>query len=142
MIDQINYLKSVDYIAISNDRKNREDDLLCKEETDKLRTLVKQLCWITGQTRPDLAFEVCQLSSILNHSKVYDILKAKKLFLKARKENILLRFELPGPIEYFKIVCCSDSSSGNLKDGGLQGGFLIYLVGGNNVFSSIMWKSK
>ena len=49
---------------------------------------------------------------------------------------------MPGPIEYFKIVCSNDSSLGNLKDGGLQGGFIIYLVGENNVYSSIMWKSK
>ena len=37
IIDQVNYIKSVDYIAISNDKKNRKDDLLCKEETDNLR---------------------------------------------------------------------------------------------------------
>ena len=37
IIDQVNYIKSVDYIAISNDRKNRKDDLLSKEETDNLR---------------------------------------------------------------------------------------------------------
>ena len=43
IIDQVNYIKSVDYIAISNDRKNQKDDLLCMEETDNLRTLVGQL---------------------------------------------------------------------------------------------------
>ena len=50
--------------------EKQEYDLLCKEEIDNIRTLVWQLGSITGQTRPDLAFEVCQLSSILNHSKV------------------------------------------------------------------------
>ena len=34
MIDEVNYIKSIDYIAISNDRKKQEDDLLCKEEND------------------------------------------------------------------------------------------------------------
>ena len=76
MIDEVNYIKSVDNIAISNDRKKQKYDLLCKEENDNIRTLVWQLDSITGQTRPDLAFEVCQLSSILNHSKVDGILKA------------------------------------------------------------------
>ena len=141
-IDQINYIKSIDYIAISNNRKNQKDDLLCKEENDNIRTLVGQLGWITGQTRPDLAFEVCQLNSILNHSKVDDILKANKLLLKAKSEDILLRFGLPGPIENFKVVCYNDSSLGNLKDGGSQGGFIICLVGENNVSSPTMWKSK
>ena len=114
----------------------------CAKKKMITRTLVGQLGWITGQTRPDLAFEVCQLSSILNHSKVDSILKANKLLLKAKSENILLRFGLPGPIENFKIVCFNDSSLGNLKDGGSQCGFIIYLVGENNVSSPIMWKSK
>ena len=142
IIDQIKCIKSVDYIAISDNRKNQEDDLLCKKENDNIGTLVGQLGWITGQIRPDLAFELCQLSSILNHSKVDDILKANKLLLKAKSENILLRFGLLDPIENFKIVCCNDTSLGNLKDAGSQGGFIICLVGENNVSSPTMWKSK
>ena len=55
MIDQVNYIKSVDYIAVSNDRKKQKDDL--EEENDNIRTLVGQLGWVTGKTRPDLASE-------------------------------------------------------------------------------------
>ena len=47
-----------------------------------------------------------------------------------------------GPIEHFEIVCYNDLSLGNLKDGGSQGGFIIYRVGGNNVSLPIMWNSK
>ena len=90
--------------------------MLCKEENDNIRTLVGQLGWITGQRRPDLFFEICELSSISNDSKVDDILKANKL-LKTRNENILLRFGLPGAIENLKIVCYNDSPCGNLKYG-------------------------
>ena len=129
IIDQVNYIKSVDYIAISNDRKNQKDDLLWKEENDYLRTLVGHLGWITGQTRLDLALRVCQMSSTLNHSKVDDTLKASKLLLKAKNKNILVRFGLHGPIENFKIFYYNDSSLGNLKDGESQSRFIIYLVG-------------
>ena len=54
----------------------------------------------------------------------------------------MLRFGLPGPTENFKIVCYNDSSLGTLKNGGSQGGFIIYLDGENNVSSPIMRKSK
>ena len=77
--------------------------MTCCVKKSNIRTLVGQLGWITGRTRPDLAFEVCQLSSILNCSKV-DILKANKLLLKAKNENISLRFGLSGPTEDFKTV--------------------------------------
>ena len=46
---------------------------------------------------------------------------------------MLTRFGLPGPIKIFKIVCYNGSALGNLQDDGSQGGFIIYLVGENNV---------
>ena len=119
-------------------KKNQKDDLLWKKENDNMRTLLGQLGWITGQT--DLAFEVCQLSSILNRSKVDDVLKGNKLLLQAKNKNTLLRYGLSGPIENFKIFCYNDSSLGNLKNGGSQGGFIIYLIG--DVSSPTMCKSK
>ena len=54
----------------------------------------------------------------------------------------MLGLGLPGPIENFKIVCYNDSSLRNLKDGGSQGGFIIYLVGENNISLPIMWKCE
>ena len=55
--------------------KSKKDGPLCKEENYNVRTLVGQLGCITGQTSPNLTFEVSQLSSILHDSKD-DILKA------------------------------------------------------------------
>ena len=43
IIDQVNYIKSINYIAISNDRKKQKDDLLFKEENDNIITLERQL---------------------------------------------------------------------------------------------------
>ena len=115
--------------------------MLCKDNYN-IKTLVGQLVWITGQTKSDLAFEVCQLSSILNHSKIDDILKATKHLLKAKIENLLLTFGLSRPIGKFEIVCYNDLLLGNLKNGGFQSGFITYLVGENNVSSPITWKSE
>ena len=107
------------------EKKTQKDDLMWKKENDNIRTLLGQLGWITGQT--DLVFDVCQLSSILHRSKVDDVLKGNKLLLQAK--NTLLRYGLSGPIGNFKIFCYNDSSLGNLKNGGSQGGFIIYLIG-------------
>ena len=54
ILDQVNYINTVDVNAISNDRKKKQkDDLLCKEENDNIRALVGQLGWITRQNRPN-----------------------------------------------------------------------------------------
>ncbi|CAG2211672.1 unnamed protein product [Mytilus edulis] len=41
-----------------------------------------------------------------------------------------------------RLVVFSDSSLGNLSDGGTQGGHFIVLVGENGLFSPITWQSK
>ena len=53
-------------------------------------SLVRQLGWITEQTRTDLAFHACQLSSQLNKSTRDSILKANKLLAIAEKKNVLI----------------------------------------------------
>ena len=78
----------------------------------------------------------------MNHSKVEHILKANKVLAKAKAENVPIRLGLPGSVYDFRFACYNDSSLGNLKDGGSQGGFVIYLVDKNNNCSPIMWKSK
>ena len=60
MLDQNEYIDSLDYINISKNRKQQKNDKLSSDEIDELRSLVGQLGWVAGQTRPDLAFEVCQ----------------------------------------------------------------------------------
>ena len=66
--------------------------------------------------------------------------KTNTLLLKAKLKNIFLRFALPHPTENFKIIYYNDSSV-NLKVGGSQGRFIIYLIC-ENVSSQIMRKSK
>lgn len=54
----------------------------------------------------------------------------------------MILLEWPGSTKNFKIVCHNDASLGNLQDGRSKGGFIIILVGEDNISSSIMWKSK
>ena len=101
-----------------------------------------ELGWIAGQTRPDLSFEVCQLSSCFNHSTINDIIKGNKLLRKAKRERAFLRFDSPGKKGNFRIVCFIEASLGNVNNGEAQGVFRIYLVGDNKICSPIMWQSK
>lgn len=142
VLNQNDYIKSIDFIDIDNHKMKKKDDSLTESELEDLRSLVGQLGWVAGQTRPDLSFEVCQLSSCFNHATVNDVLKANKLLKKAKQENISLSFGVPGKLDKLKFVCFNDASLGNLKDGGSQGGYVIYLVGENETSSPIMWQSK
>ena len=45
-----------------------------QNECDSLKTVIGQLGWITGQTRPDLASETCILSSNSKNATVNEII--------------------------------------------------------------------
>ncbi len=53
-----------------------------------------------------------------------------------------MRFLYLGKDSSVKLVVYSDSSMGNLPDGGTQGRHFIMLMGENGKFSPISWQSK
>ena len=55
--------------------------------------------WSTGQTRLDLAFGICMLSSNCKNTTANEIIQANKILEKARRENIFLIFGLKGNIK-------------------------------------------
>ena len=54
---------------------------------------------MTGQTRLDVAFEICMLSNNCKNTTVNEIIQANKILEKPRRENIFLRFGLKGNIK-------------------------------------------
>lgn len=121
--------------------EKHKTDLHLPEENYN-RSLVRQLGWITEQTRTDLAFHACQLSSQLNKSTRDSILKANKLLAIAEKKNVLIGIGKHRSIKNFETVCKNEASLGKLKDGGSYRCFIIHLVDEDKVSSPIMQKSK
>ena len=140
-IDQTDYITTLKPIDISKERKMYQSSKLDENETDGLKTVIDQLRWITGQTRPDLAFETCMLSSNSKNTTVNEIIQANNILEKATRENLILRFGLTGNIKNFKIIGFNDASFGNLSDGSSQG-YIIYLLNEIGECTRISWQSK
>ena len=47
-----------------------------------------------------------------------------------------------GSLENIKLVGFSDASFANLRDGGSQGGYIIFVVGDNKKYMPIAWQSR
>ena len=92
------------------------------------RALVGQLNWLSTQTRPDVSFDVCELSTVLNAATVDDVLRVNKVVKKVKQRRVTLQFQPLDCADGFTIECYSDASFGNLPKGGSQGGFVIFLV--------------
>ena len=59
-----------------------------------------------------------------------------------KSERVTLKFSNLGDISSCNIVIYSDASLGNLRDGGSQGEFLVFLEGENKKFSLVYWQSS
>ena len=82
-VDQTSYINNNDCVEMDAKRKANKNDMLTDIETKKYRTLIGQLSWMACQTRPDLSFDLCELSSVANKAKVSDMTKANTVLPKA-----------------------------------------------------------
>ena len=135
---QDSYIDSSEEIKIEN--KTDKSRILNAGEQSLFRTICGQLNWISTQSRPDISFDVCQLSTKLNSATVQDVLTANKVLRKVKQTRLALKYgKIVQPL---KLVAYCDASFGNLKNGSSQGGMIIFLVDCKGRASLISCTSK
>lgn len=139
-IDQSIYAEGIQYV-MCHDMKNRHR-FLNDEEKASLRSAIGQLCWISNQTRPDIAYDVCQLSVRYKNAQVLDIINANKTIKKVRNNNLCLKYPVLVDGDKYILKVYSDASFNNLPNGGSQGGYIIFLCDSEDNAAPIQWQSK
>ena len=139
-LHQQNYIEEIELLSV--DKKKEKHELLSDEEFKELRAVVGQLLWVSGQTRPNISFDTCQLSSSLKNATVEDQFSANKTIKKQKSNEVKLRFPNIGQAEKAQLVSFSDASLANLKNGGSQGGGIIFIVRENGEYTPLSWNSK
>ena len=138
-VDQEHYIQGLQEISIHSDRLRSDE--LTREEKKEFRALVGQLNWVATQTRPDILFEVCLLSSVFDTATVDDLICANKLVRKVKGGFVVLKFpQLQS--DSLSVQCYSDASFGNLNNGGSQGGYVIFVSDMDGNRCPVSWQSK
>ena len=140
VINLNNYTKEIEEIQIDSKRLANPDQPLNEAEVTTLRSTIGSLTWLSTQSRPDLAYDVCHLSTSLKDGTVNLLSQANKVIAKAKSENVYLSFPRMD-LEDLSIFCYADASCGNLRDGGSQMGSVIELRSGDKS-CVIDWFSK
>ena len=133
------YIKSLQPIPLDPTRATAPSTEI---KLDMLKSKIGQILWVARQSRPDVMCDISILASNTKHATVQTLHCANKLIRKLKSEEVILRFQYLGENCSLKLVVFSDSSMGNLADGGTQGGHFIMLMGEDGKFSPICWQSK
>ena len=94
------------------------------------------------QTRPDIAFDVCDLSADLKLPSVEDVHKVNKIIKKLKKQQVTLSFGAVRCMEQLTVECYTDASFGNLAGGGSQGRYIIFLSDLDGNRCPLSWQSQ
>ena len=78
----------------------------------------------------------------MNSATIGDVVKVNKCVRRLKNEEVILKFPSLGNIENVKMVCFSDASFANLKDGSSQGAYISFLVGMDGNFAPLSWHSR
>ena len=119
--------------------KERELNLT---EKSQLRQISGQLNWITTQSRPDLSYDNCIVANSVKSARVKDAIKANKTIRKSKQNEVKIRYSAKFDLSSCKILGYTDSSFGNLPDGGSQGALVLFLIDRQGLGSLLSWQSR
>ena len=87
------------------------------KEKRELKAIAGQISWIATQTRPDLAYDACEISTSVKNATVEDVMQANKVIRKAKSNKVRLRFRDLEDVKRAELISFSDASLhlGNLE---------------------------
>ena len=146
MVSQSEYITSkIDYLDINKgDRKG--DDILSEEEAVKVRASIGKLRWLSDQTRPDIAYDLLELSIGAHNPNVAMVNLINKTVTAVNSRSVEMRYVKLEGDKWF-ITVFSDASLRGLS-GKIHSamGYLIFLSDGYTPNKSarccvLAWKS-
>ncbi|VDI54554.1 Hypothetical predicted protein [Mytilus galloprovincialis] len=105
--------------------------------------IVGQLHWIATQSRPDLCFDVLDLSTSVQLSEAKTQSKLNKVIRKAKNNSYRIKYPNLESLKNIELILYTDASYANLSDRvSSAGGYVIFLRGQNGKNCPISWSSK
>ena len=112
-LNQDKYIQNIKEVVIPAKRNNIKAN---DEEKREIRRVVGELLWVSLMTRPDLSFEVNQLSTNISNATIRDLKDARRLVEKAKVDPIALNFTQIGKLENLRLKIYTDASFNNQEN--------------------------
>ena len=141
-INQEKYIENAEIPEMSPARCVKKSNPLNEVEITQYRALVGMLNWIVQTTRPDLYFDLIDLSTKFKSSTVEDLIRVHKILIKVKNEKSEIFIpNLGNDFGAWRLIAFTDASLGNLNSGTNScGGSIIFLSHGDLV-APLVWRS-
>lgn len=141
-VDQRSFGEKIKPAIITQIRKQNPEDKLSEDEKKIYQALLGKLLWLSGQTRPDLSYDVLELSTVAKNPTIRDLMDMNKVIKKTTDGPKFMRYSaLDLYHEELKVIFYSDASLGKLPGKGSARGYLVFLSNGVEA-NLISWSSK
>ena len=124
-LDQTEYVRSIDPIAIDRNRRAKEQLEVSDSERQGLRGLIGSLQYAATNTRPDIAAKLSFLQSKINCARISDLLDANRLLGEAKKYAQVAITISNIPCQDIRFVSYSDASFATREKKQSQKGCII-----------------
>ena len=144
IIDQSQYINDMKVPVVSVNKISQKDDELTPIEYTTFRSVVGSMNWVGHGTRPDILYDLIELSMHFNQATVADLLRAVKIARKLKEADSTIFFPaLSGNPSEWKLVVFTDAALGNLPDGfSSTAARLVFLVDGDSRGCILAFKSN
>ena len=147
-VDQCQYVKDIDPIRISPERRKNPQEAVSEEERQQLRALIGSLQYAATNTRPDLGSRLSFLQSKINTACVETLLDGNRTLHEAKTHaNVKLKIQ-PIDLEDIRFVSFSDAAFASEKTKSSHQGMILMTAhrcigeNKNSIVNPILWSSK
>lgn len=140
-VDHSIYTRRIENGTIDASRAMSKQDKLSDQELTLFRQLVGRLNWGVQGSRPDLAFDLIDLSTKLKQASVSDLIRAIKCIDRLKRGQSVVKFPQLGRSREWKLVVYTDASLDNLEGSGSVGAYVCFLVNSENQACPLDWSA-
>ena len=142
-VDQTDYVQNLEIFDLDPERLKMNTNMHQHEET-YLRKYCGSLNWAVGTTRPDLSFQMINLSTNFKGGKISALKQAHSVMKQLKKKPAYIRISNLDNFADCELWCYSDAAHRNLNNNtDSAGGYILFVVNiKNGNCAPLEWRSN
>ena len=143
-LDQDNYVKKAKIPDIDSKSITDKKRDMTQDELTLLRQITGMVNWAARATRPELCFEMIDLSTKFKGGKAEDLIAAKNVAMRMKRDNVVIKISNLDNLELCQVWVYTDAAFRNLNDKTDScGGYIIFIVNvKTGKCAPVEWKSN